>query len=137
MRLRLAAMGTVLIVMAVADQRDKLIGKWSNDGGDTWAIETVGDSMRISHSVKQKTDAVECNVMGRDCDVKLGGHKAKVSLWFNGDMLVEMETRGADVVKRRFSIADDNTLKMETMQIVPAGKTETSEFKRITVTAAK
>jgi hypothetical protein len=137
MRIRLAVMGTALILMAAADQRDKLIGKWANDGGDTWAIETVGDSMRLSHSQKQKTDAVECNVIGRDCDVKVGGHKAKVSMWFNGDMLVEMETRGNEVVKRRFSIADDNTMKMETMQIVPPGKTETVAFKRLTVTASK
>jgi hypothetical protein len=138
MRIGLAVMGAAVILMAADEQRDKLIGKWANsDGGDTWAIETVGDSMRISHSVKQKTDAIECNVMGKDCEVKVGGHKAKVAMWFNGDALVEMETRGTEVTKRRFLVEGDDSLKMETIPIVPPGKTETAAFKRQNVTAAK
>jgi hypothetical protein len=141
MRIRLAAMGAVLILVAAADQRDKLIGKWqpagAKDEGESWALETVGDALRISHSVKQKTEAIECNIMGKDCEVKLGGHKAKVSMWFNGDMLVEMETRGAEVVKRRFKVAGDDTMKMEVMPIVPEGKTETLEFKRVGMEAAR
>jgi hypothetical protein len=93
--------------------------------------------MRISHSVKQKTDAIECNVMGKDCEVKVGGHKAKVAMWFNGDALVEMETRGTEVTKRRFLVEGDDSMKMETIPIVPPGKTETVAFKRQNVTAAK
>ena len=117
-----------------ADPRDKLLGRWqpatAKDEGEMWFLETVGDSLRISHSTKQKTDAIECNIMGKDCEVKVGGRKTKVSLWFNGDMLVEMEMRGTEVIKRRFSIAENDRLKLETMQIAPPGRTETAEFKR-------
>jgi hypothetical protein len=137
---RLAALVGLFLLMcagAVGDDdadRGKLIGKWkpvsSGEGGEEWVLETVGDSLRLSHSLKQKADQVECNIMGKDCEVKLAGHKAKVSFWFNGSMLVEMETRGTEVIKRRFKIADNDTLKLETVQIVPPGKTETAEFKR-------
>jgi hypothetical protein len=138
---RLAVASALLILLAAAvpgddaDPRDKLIGKWqpttsAKDDSEVWALETVGDSLRLSHTLKQKTEAVECNTMGRDCEVKLGGRKAKVSLWFNGDALVEMETRGPEVTKRRFSMAENDTLKLEVMPIVPPGKPETTSFKR-------
>jgi len=140
MRIRLAGLGAVLVLMAAAGQRDKLIGKWqpagTKDEGEVWSLETVGDSLRISHSVKQKTDAIECNIMGKDCEVKLAGHKAKVSLWFNGDMLVEIETRGNEVTKRRFQVATDDTMKIDVVPIVPEGKTETVELKRVAIRRA-
>jgi hypothetical protein len=141
MMLRLCyAVGLLLLLAATViaddtDPRDKLLGKWqpatAKDAGEVWLLELVGDSLRISHSMKQKTDAIECNIMGQDCEVKVGGRKTKVSLWFNGDMLVEMEMRGTEVIKRRFRIAENGTLKLETMQIAPPGRTETAEFKRV------
>jgi hypothetical protein len=144
MILRLCFAGGLLFLLAATvpgedtDTRDKLLGKWqpatAKDESEMWWLETVGDSLRISHSMKQKTDAIECNIVGKDCEVKVGGRKAKVSLWFNGDMLVEMETRGTEVIKRRFKIAENDTLKLETMQIVPPGKTEMAEFKRAAAT---
>jgi hypothetical protein len=46
-------------------------------------------------------------------------------MWFNGPKLVELETRGAQVVKRRFSITGDgDTMDLETIPIVPTGKSE-------------
>jgi hypothetical protein len=142
MLLRLAVSGGLFLLRAGAvsgddaDPRDKLMGKWhpaaAKDDSELWALENAGgENMRISHSLKQKTEAIECNIMGKDCEVKIAGHKAKVSIWFNGDTLVEMETRGpSQIVKRRFTFAGNDTLKLETMPIEPPGRTETAEFKR-------
>jgi hypothetical protein len=118
-------------------ERDKLIGKWQQED-ESWALETHGDALHVTHSVKQKTDEYECTIMGRDCEVKVAGRPAKVSLWFNGGSLVEMETRGKDVVKRRFHAGGDgDTLLLDVIPINPEGKTETVTFKRVPVSTAR
>jgi len=136
---RFAAVGGLLLfacAVAAGDDdadRGRLIGKWQpagREGAELWLLETVGDSLRISHSLGQKTDQIQCNIMGKDCEATVGGRKTKVSLWFNGAMLVEMETRGTDVTKRRFRVTDEDRLKLEVIPIVPAGKTEVAEYKR-------
>lgn len=118
--------------------RTRLIGKWqqSDENGQaksTWALESVGDSIRVTNfNGTQTLLEFECNTMGKDCEIKVAGRPSKVSMWFNGPKLVEMETRGARIVKRRFSIADDGeTLDLETIPIVPAGKNEIAHFKRV------
>ena len=78
--------------------------------------------------------------MGKECGVKDAGRRAKVSMYFNGPKLVEMETgaKGTPVVKRRFSIAaDGDTMDLETIPLVPAGPTETTHFKRVSPVVAK
>ena len=72
-----------------------------------------------------------CATEGTPCEIKTGGKRAMVSLWFNGPRLVEMETKGSEVVKRRFKIAPvSGMMEMEVIPIVPGGKTETFGFKR-------
>ena len=144
----LAAAGGLVFVLAAAvlgddsADRDKLIGKWQQSsgdrgGGEVWSLETVGDSLRMTHSLGQKTDEFSCNIMGHDCEVKLSGKRAKVSLWFNGGMLVELETRGAEVLKRRFKATGDDALQIETIPINPGGKPEMDRFKRVSVSAER
>jgi CheY-like chemotaxis protein len=60
------------------------------------------------------------------------GERAKVTMYYNGPRLVQYETRGSHVTKRRFTITgeDGNTLEVETMPISPPGKAETIRFKR-------
>ena len=135
----------LLLVAAVfADEtadRNNLTGKWQGpsgkDQGEIWSIETVGDSLRLTHLVKQKTDEFACNIMGHECDVKLAGKHVKVSLWFNGAMLVDLETRGSEIVKRRFKAMDPNTLQVETFPINPGGKSATELFKRVAMSAER
>jgi hypothetical protein len=63
--------------------------------------------------------------------VKEAGKPMKVSIWFNGPKLVIMETRGKDVLKRRFQATDDGKeIEMETIPIVPQGKTEVVRLHR-------
>ncbi len=74
----------------------------------------------------------ECNTVGKECTVKDAGRPSKVSLWFNGPKLVELETRGSQVVKRRFSVTcDGDAMDLETIPIVPNGKGEIKHFKRV------
>src|ERR1051326_8872677 len=119
--------------------REKLLGSWqsqltSAQVGGPWMIESKGaDVWHITHSVgDQKLLEFECSTMGRDCEAKESGKPAKVSMWFNGPKLVELETKGKEVVKRRFAVAGEgDTLDIEVIPIEPAGKTETLRFRRL------
>ena len=149
MRIPMIALSTLLLVgIAAADDessRAKLMGKWQQSDGEgeaksTWALEEVtADSIRITNSSGAQTvTEFECNTVGKECAVKDAGRKSKVSMWFNGPKLVELETKGAQVVKRRFSITGDgDAMELETIPIAPAGKVETSHFKRIPPVVAK
>jgi hypothetical protein len=128
---------------AVADdqeQRAKLRGSWvlqdaSSSEAHAWTFDDKGDDIHLVHAVNGHTVAdFECNTAGKECAVKESGHKAKVSMWYSGDKLVELETRGTDVMKRRFSVSGD-TMEMEEIPVVPVGKSETLKFKRVQVSA--
>jgi hypothetical protein len=149
MRVEMIALGTLLLVgIAAADDdssRAKLMGKWQQSDGEaeaksTWALQEVtADSIRITNSSGAQTvTEFECNTVGKECAVKDAGRKSKVSMWFNGPKLVELETKGSQVVKRRFSITGDgDAMELETIPIAPAGKVETSHFKRVPPVVAK
>jgi hypothetical protein len=80
----------------------------------------------------------ECDTLGKECAIQDAGRRSKVSMWFNGSKLVELETRGSQVVKRRFSLTGDgDTMDVEIIPIVPSGKSETTHFKRVRPTVAK
>ncbi len=149
MTVPIVALSTLLLAgAAFADDyagRAKLFGKWlQNDGnGDarsTWILaEAPAEAIHITSSSGAQTLAeFECNTVGKECEVKDAGRKSKISMWFNGSKLVEMETRGSQVLKRRFNVTGDgNTMDMETIPIFPAGKVETTHFKRVPSVIAK
>jgi hypothetical protein len=71
--------------------------------------------------------AVECTTSGKDCATKA----SKVSFWFNGAKLVEMESQGhtGHVRKRRLSLSPDGkSLQMEVIPITPAGESSLLAF---------
>jgi len=120
---------------AAAADRQTLIGAWhAQDGGasKTWTLTANGDAMHIVRAENdQKVSEVECNTSGRECELKDAGKPVKVSMWFNGSKLVVMETRGTEVLKRRFAASDDgNAMELETIPIVPQGKSETVHLTR-------
>jgi hypothetical protein len=149
MRVPIIALSTLLLVStAFADDdssRAKLMGKWQQSDGNgeaksTWALEEVtADSIHVTNSSGAQTVAeFECNTLGKECAVKDAGRKSKVSMWFNGPKLVELETKGSQVVKRRFSITGDgDAMELETIPIAPDGKVETAHFKRVPPVVAK
>jgi hypothetical protein len=124
--------------------REKLAGKWQQSEGNgepasTWTLERMGDSIHVVNSNPTKTiEDFDCNTDGKECSVKNAGHKSKVSLWFNGAALIELETTGDHVVKRRFTVTGNgDTMDLETIPIVPGGQPDTAHFKRSPAGAAK
>jgi len=135
-----------LSASALADDqsdRQKLIGTWAIQGAaesspaSSWSFSTAKKGLRITQlEGANKVTDFACGTEGTACEVKTGGKKATVSMWFNGPLLVEMETKGSDVVKRRFKILPEgDAMEMEVIPIVPSGKTETFQFKRTELAA--
>ena len=147
MWLRLALVGSLLGFVtagALADEsadRAKLAGTWQPKAGEksdygTWTLADDNGSIRITQeSNGQKLAQYECNTMGKECAVKESGHAAKVSMWYNGPKLVEMCTRGNEVVKRRFQVTDGDVLELEVIPIAPAGKSEVIHMGRVQASA--
>jgi len=144
MLFRVAVLGSILCLAAanvLADEvadRAKLAGKWQPKAGEksdegTWTLEHNNGLIRIiEESNGQRIAEYECNTMGRECNIKEAGHSAKVSMWFNGPKLVEMRTRGSEVVKRRFSVTGDgDMLELEVIPIAPGGKAEVIHMSRL------
>jgi hypothetical protein len=145
---RTIILGSIIVIVGVvatgapADDdsaRTKLVGTWqpqesSNKDSGIWTLQSKGvDVLRVTSSLgDQKMADFECSTKGRECDMKDSGKSAKVSMWFSGSKLVELETRGQEVVKRLFSVAPlGDILEIEIIPIQPDGKTETLRFRRI------
>lgn len=148
MRTGIAALAALFASAAWAsDSTDhtKLCGAWqvqSEAGkgpGLIWVLKENGDAIHVTYSRgNQKLAEFECNAMGRECAIKDSGHQAKVSMWFSGPKLVELETKGSDVVKRRFAVSDQgDTMELEVIPIVPNGQTETQQLKRVALSELK
>jgi hypothetical protein len=131
---------------ALADDqsdRQKLLGSWELQGAaenslaSSWTFSAAKNSIQVTQlEGGNKVADFACGTAGTSCEVKTGGKKATVSMWFNGPLLVEMETKGSDVVKRRFKILPQgDVMEMEVIPIVPGGKTETFQFKRAQLAA--
>lgn len=145
----LFALGALLFATAgFADDwadRAKLIGQWrsgteAENSGETWMLENKGDyDLRITYfKGTVKVAEFDCNTMGKECEIKNGGKKAKVSLYFSGPTLVELETIGNQITKRVFSTdAEGNELKVQLTPLAPAGKDDIQRFKKMPVTAAQ
>lgn len=120
-----------------AADREKLAGSWESPDGTRWVLDSKADAVHVSEfDHDRKVSEFECNTVGRECDVKDNGKAAKVTMYYNGPKLIVLETRGSDVVKLRFH-ANGDQLEVETMPIVPAGKSETAKLARATTVAQK
>jgi hypothetical protein len=116
---------------AAAQDRPNLSGTWQIDSSKselhgaqvasaTWVIAEDDSSIQINESESGASKKVElkCTTDGKDC--KVIGDKAKASFWFNGPILVEMETKGDRVTRYRMKLSDDGkTLTVDTTSIVP------------------
>ena len=131
MKILLAAViGMAFTVGAAADQmedRAKLNGSWEIENGSgkpvTWVIEQKADATHFTNTEGDQKADFECNTRGRECEIKDAGKDAKISMWFNGSSLVQMEIKGSDVTKRKFSLDPaGEKLVVEVVPIAPAGK---------------
>jgi hypothetical protein len=121
---------------AAAADRPDLTGTWKLDlahsqTGDekiqsgTLLIHQTGDAVTITNNQvapdgKEKKLEVNCNTMGKECKLKEGSF----SLYYNGPVLVMVQTRGSDLaVKRSFTLSPDGTrITMEVTHLSPPGK---------------
>ncbi len=144
--MNIRAVGFAALVFGVAAfageaERAKLMGAWEsqtgsdNDSKATWLLEAKGDAVHVTYlQGSQKVAEFECDTSGRECSAKNSGRSAKISLWFNGPKLVELETIGSEVVKRRFTVAvTGEEMDVELVPIVSKSKAETVHFKRTKV----
>jgi hypothetical protein len=139
-----AFIGAFLCSIALADDSDdraKLTGTWqaqesSGAAKAVWIFDSQGDAMHIVNSQGDKKIAeFACN-LGKECEVKDAGRKVKVTIYFNGPKLVVLETKGEEVVKKRFGVTETGeTLELEVIPVGP-GKAETLHFTRVQGSAA-
>jgi hypothetical protein len=114
-------------------ERALLIGSWAQSGGPGgWVIEETPAGLRIVQTEGSATVAsFECPPYGQDCDVKVSGHKAKVSLYYNGAALVEIETIGNDTIKRHFAVQPSgHSMNVQVTHMEGRVQTEETEFER-------
>jgi hypothetical protein len=128
----------VSAALAQDTDRPNMTGRWQIDparseggGGETLSIQAKDDDS-LHYLLESHNGGIaefQCITDGRECAMTDGGHKAKVSVWFNGDSLGMMETRGSNVVKRKLTVTG-STLQMDVIPIVPQGKTDKLVFTR-------
>jgi hypothetical protein len=118
--------------------RASLVGTWVENGGNHgWVIEANGTGLHVTQLEGSAPIAdFNCSTDGQDCDIKISGHKAKVSMYYNGSALVQLETKGDVVVKRRFS-ATGGSMKVEVTPMTGQLVTEERQFARGQATARK
>lgn len=131
----------ILTAVAFGDDhsdRAKLIGTWQPQSNSrevgTWKFESKGtDMLRVTQSRgAQMLLELECTTNGQECGMTESGKPAIASLYFNDAKLVELETKGRQVVKRRFGVAGTgDVLEVEIIPVVPAGKPELLRFERV------
>ncbi len=102
----------------------------------TLVIQPAGDKIKIAATTKKGDSVVTaeftCPTSGKECEFDEGGHKSKISLYFNGPVLVVFKSDGPDTDSAsqwNMQVAPDGkVLTMAVSHILPAGKDETLVF---------
>jgi hypothetical protein len=135
----LITFGIASVIWADSPGRPDLNGNWRLDPSLsdlhshmpaqlTWQIEQNDNSIHLVQRAQERKDPddIRCATDGHDCRVKEEGHAATVSFYYNGPVLVELESEGQNrdtVTKKRMQVSSDGTtLTIEVIHIVPAGK---------------
>jgi hypothetical protein len=126
---------------AMAAERPDLNGVWqlntnslaaeSKLKSETMVIHQSEDTVQISDdrtgkNGKEIKNEIDCNTMGQECKLK----NTQVSLYYNGSVLVLVETQRENVIKKRLTESEDGkTLSVEVIHIAPPNqKTENLTF---------
>ena len=95
-----AALGALVTIAGADEQAERisLAGSWVQTGGShAWVIENSGDTVHMKQVEGSASVAdFSCTADGHDCDIKISGHKATVSMYYNGGSLAHAgdERRG-------------------------------------------
>ena len=127
-----AFLGLALFALpGTAQDHPNLSGTWQFDSSKsdqhsarvsnaTWVIDESDNSIHITESESGKKIELKCSTDGKDCQI--AGEKAKASFWYNGPMLVSMETQhnGGSVIRQRLKLSKDSKeLTVEISSLVP------------------
>lgn len=132
--------------LLAADGPPNYSGTWQLDAGKSPAAEgrlmtlTIEDDSgkinftRVAHERdgKELTSRFSCQTGGVTCDFDEGGHKAKVSLWYDGPALVILKTDGPkedSVTQWKLQLGPDKqSLSVDLTHIEPNDKSESLVF---------
>ncbi len=119
--------------LRAADARPDLSGVWHLNTAKsemhqhaasamTLTVEQKGNSLHIVKTVtvdgKEKKSDFQCTTDGKECDI--GG--VKVSLWYSGGSLVEMDNGSDDISSSNMTLSGDkNSIQIDIEHIVPSG----------------
>ncbi len=151
-RLALAVLAVPILIFPLILSADSgspnFAGAWQMDPakgqvGDgrlvTLTIENISHKLKMVRVVRDKdgkeaTYQFVCATVGSECEFDEAGHKAKVSVWYNGSALVILKTDGpkedaSDEWTMKLS-PDTHTLTVALEHIEPTGKEETLVFSK-------
>jgi hypothetical protein len=116
-------------------QSPDLSGTWQSEtnGSQKWVIEQKSDKIHFKEMDGDKI-AVDftCSLYGQECLAKFDGHSEKITMYFNGNKLVELRERGSQTIKQRLALtAGGKTLTVETVPLDSNQKTEMESFRSV------
>ena len=126
------------VTWADSQERPNLTGVWRLDPSKceihshvapelTWQIEQSDNEIHLIRRLGDNKNAGEwrCGTDGKDCKVKDEGHSAVVSYYYNGQVLVELESEGSNrdtITKKRISVSKDGSLiTVDVIHVLPQG----------------
>ena len=140
---------SIAIICGVAAAQDwpNLSGAWTLDTSHSPAGKVKAQSLAIQQTENtiEITDAVtdangkdyksvfHCNIDGNQCKVKDQGQNAMLTFYYNGPVLVMMETKrdGAYVIRKRLALSEyGKTMSVELEHLNPAGAKETYVYNK-------
>ena len=151
-RLAWAAIAALMLILPLSLFADSgtpnFAGAWEMDSAKsqvadgrlvTLTIENISNKLKMVRVVRDKdgketTYQFVCPTVGSECEFDEAGHKAKVSVWYNGPALVILKTEGlkedaSDEWRMKLS-PDAHTLTVALEHIEPTGKEETLVFSK-------
>jgi hypothetical protein len=93
----------------------------------TWQIEQTDDAIHLVQRSGDKAGGEwRCGTNGKDCKVKDEGRSAVLNFYYNGAVLVELESEGSNrdnVTKKRISLSKDGShMNVEIIHVMPTGR---------------
>lgn len=138
----LLAPALLLITSAVAANHPDFSGSWKLNSAGSRIKDSKLSTECAKLTIAQKDASItiseseghpiECSTAGKECQVKNEGKLSKVSFWFDGAKLVQMEITGhagEHIRKRQLSLSPSGkTMQMEVIPISPAGEASLLAF---------
>jgi hypothetical protein len=142
--------GPLFCSLLLAQQSLNFSGTWQLDAAKSQA---GGGNRQVTFTIQDNSPKIEfkrvvqeggghevvsqftCETGGKECEFDEGGHKAKVSLWYDGTALVILKTDGPKedaVTQWRLDLSSDGkTLTVDLTHIDPSGNPEKLVFDKM------